>query len=161
MFAERQGGYTRILKTGNRLGDAAEMVILELVEKTKKEEKDPVKKNILDILKKDYGMEEEDFLSAELEVVPAGKAYEAGFDRSMVLGYGQDDRVCAFVVLVDVRNESRFLKEADERGLIGLCFIFDGGGNKLFEVENIAFHGFAACAEHGEVARFFQQGHIQ
>ncbi|MDY4068718.1 MAG: aminopeptidase, partial [Lachnospiraceae bacterium] len=51
---------------------------------------------VLRILKEDYDMEEEDFLSAELEVVPAGKAREAGFDRSMILAYGQDDRVCAF-----------------------------------------------------------------
>ncbi len=59
-------------------------------------EKDPVKAGVLRILKEDYDMEEEDFLSAELEVVPAGKAREAGFDRSMILAYGQDDRVCAF-----------------------------------------------------------------
>ena len=58
--------------------------------------KDAVKKGILDILKKTYDMEEEDFISAELEVVPAGKAREAGFDRSMILAYGQDDRVCTF-----------------------------------------------------------------
>lgn len=58
--------------------------------------KDAVKKGILDILKKSYDMEEEDFISAELEVVPAGKAREAGLDRSMILAYGQDDRVCAF-----------------------------------------------------------------
>ena len=58
--------------------------------------KDAVKKGVLDILQKSYGMEEEDFISAELEVVPAGKAREAGFDRSMILAYGQDDRVCAF-----------------------------------------------------------------
>ena len=64
--------------------------------KEDKEEKDAVKKSVLDILKKYYDIEEEDFLSAELEIVPAGKAREAGFDRSMVLGYGQDDRVCAF-----------------------------------------------------------------
>ncbi len=59
-------------------------------------DKDAVKKGILDILKNTYGMEEEDFISAELEVVPAGKAREAGLDRSMILAYGQDDRVCAF-----------------------------------------------------------------
>ena len=58
--------------------------------------KDAVKKGILDILKKSYDMEEDDFISAELEVVPAGKAREAGFDKSMILAYGQDDRVCAF-----------------------------------------------------------------
>ena len=58
--------------------------------------KEAVKKGVLAILKKQYGVEEEDFLSAELEVVPAGRAREAGFDRSMVLSYGQDDRVCAY-----------------------------------------------------------------
>lgn len=63
------------------------------------EEKDAVKAGILQILKENYDIEEEDFISAELEVVPAGKSREAGFDRSMVLGYGQDDRVCAYTSL--------------------------------------------------------------
>jgi aspartyl aminopeptidase len=54
---------------------------------------------LLDHLNKAYGMTEEDFASAELELVPAGKAREAGFDRSLVLGYGQDDRICAFAAL--------------------------------------------------------------
>ena len=58
--------------------------------------KDPVKTNVISHLKEDLGIEEEDLLSAELEVVPAGKAREVGFDRSMILGYGQDDRVCAY-----------------------------------------------------------------
>ena len=62
----------------------------------KSAQKDAVKKGILDILEKNYGIAEEDFVSTELEVVPAGKAREAGFDRSMILSYGQDDRVCAF-----------------------------------------------------------------
>ncbi len=62
--------------------------------------KDPVKAHVLAILKEKYGIEEEDFLSAELEVVPAGRARELGFDRSMVIGYGQDDRVCAYTSLV-------------------------------------------------------------
>lgn len=64
-----------------------------------KEEKDLVKATILQYLKENYDMEEEDFLSAELEVVPAGKARECGLDRSMIMGYGQDDRVCAFTSL--------------------------------------------------------------
>ena len=59
-------------------------------------EKDAVKKRVLELLAEKYGMEEEDLLSAELEIVPAGAAREAGFDRSMVLSYGQDDRVCAY-----------------------------------------------------------------
>lgn len=60
------------------------------------EDKEAVKANVLSLLKDKYGFEEEDFLSAELEIVPAGRARELGFDRSMILGYGHDDRVCAF-----------------------------------------------------------------
>ena len=63
------------------------------------EEKEPVKKALLKILKDEYSIEEEDLLSAEIEVVPAGKARDFGLDRSMVLGYGHDDRVCAFAEL--------------------------------------------------------------
>lgn len=62
--------------------------------------KDAVKKNILNILAAKYKIEEEDLLSAELEVVPAGPAKDLGFDRSMVLGYGQDDRVCVYTSLM-------------------------------------------------------------
>ena len=62
----------------------------------KDEEKDPVKANILRILKETYGIEENDFISAELEVVPVGRAREAGFDRSMIFGYGHDDRCCSY-----------------------------------------------------------------
>ncbi|WP_343209306.1 aminopeptidase [Anaerolentibacter hominis] len=63
------------------------------------EEKATVRDGILKILKDRYRMEEEDFLSAELEAVPAGKAREFGLDRSMIMAYGQDDRVCAFTSL--------------------------------------------------------------
>ncbi len=63
-------------------------------------EKEPVKAYLLDLLAERYGIDEEDFLSAELEVVPAGRARDCGFDRSMVLGYGQDDRVCAYPSLL-------------------------------------------------------------
>ena len=62
--------------------------------------KDPVKAHVLAILADKYGIAEEDFLSAELEAVPAGRARNLGFDRSMVIGYGQDDRVCAYTSLV-------------------------------------------------------------
>ena len=58
--------------------------------------KDPVRRSVLKILEDMYGISEADFESAELEIVPAGKPRDAGFDRSMVLGYGQDDRVCAY-----------------------------------------------------------------
>ncbi|MBO4213879.1 MAG: aminopeptidase [Lachnospiraceae bacterium] len=64
--------------------------------KDKKDIKERVKANILEIIKKEYKFEEEDFLSAEIEVVPAGPARDLGFDRSMILGYGHDDRVCSY-----------------------------------------------------------------
>ena len=64
-----------------------------------KEQKDAVKENILAILKEQYQIEEEDFLSAELEIVPADRARDCGLDRSMIMAYGQDDRVCAYTSL--------------------------------------------------------------
>ena len=71
-----------------------------VAKRAKLAEKEPVKAYLLDLLAAKYGIEEEDFLSAELEVVPAGAARDCGFDRSMVLGYGQDDRVCAYPSLL-------------------------------------------------------------
>lgn len=65
-------------------------------EEDDKKKKDRVKANILDLLANEYNIEEEDFLSAEIEVVPAGEARDYGFDRSMIMGYGHDDRVCAY-----------------------------------------------------------------
>ena len=67
---------------------------------TKDAEKEPVKAFALKLLAEKYGIDEEDFLSAEIEIVPAGRARDLGFDRSMVIGYGQDDRVCAYTSLV-------------------------------------------------------------
>lgn len=69
---------------------------IPVAEDEKEEVKEKVKSNILRILEKEYGFEEEDFLSAEIEVVPAGEARDYGFDRSMIMGYGHDDRVCAY-----------------------------------------------------------------
>jgi hypothetical protein len=66
----------------------------------KDEEKEPVKSNVMKILKEKYGIEEEDFISAEIEIVPAGPARDYGLDRSMVAGYGHDDRVCAYSSLM-------------------------------------------------------------
>ena len=65
-------------------------------DKEKSKEKNPAKKALLALLKETYGIEEKDLSSAELEVVPAGESRDLGFDRSLVLGYGQDDRSCAF-----------------------------------------------------------------
>lgn len=102
----------------------------------KGEEKEAVKANILKILKEKYDFEEEDFLSAELEVVPAGRARDFGFDRSMVMGYGQDDRVCAFTsmkALFAKQNLDRtavcLLVDKEEVGSIGAT----GMHSKFFE----------------------------
>ena len=66
------------------------------------EEKDAVKANILKLLKDKYDIEEEDFVSAEIEVVPSGKSRDYGLDRSMIAGYGHDDRVCAYTSLTAI-----------------------------------------------------------
>ena len=102
----------------------------------KKDEKDPVKQYILDILKKSYDIEEEDFMSAELEVVPAGRAREAGFDRSMILSYGQDDRVCSYsslIALFEAKDAKRttccILTDKEEIGSVGAT----GMQSKFFE----------------------------
>ena len=98
--------------------------------------KNMVKKGILEILKDSYGIEEEDFISAELEVVPAGCAREAGFDRSMILAYGQDDRVCSYAALTAIlehtdvkRTTCLILVDKEEVGSLGAT----GMHSKFFE----------------------------
>ena len=81
--------------------------------------KDAVKQNVLNILNEKYGIEEEDFLSAELEIVPAGKARDCGLDRSMIAAYGQDDRVCAYTSLAAMLE----MKETPKR--TGCCLLVD------------------------------------
>ncbi|MCM1252904.1 MAG: aminopeptidase [Clostridium sp.] len=127
-------------------GEALDIIIGNMplvIDKKKKDkeekdsaEKDAVKKNILSILKDSYEIEEEDFISAELEVVPAGKAREAGFDKSMILSYGQDDRVCAFSSLkamLEVEKIKRtaccILVDKEEIGSVGAT----GMQSKFFE----------------------------
>ena len=102
----------------------------------KDEEKEGVKKGVLNLLKEQYDMEEEDFLSAELEVVPAGKAREAGIDRSMIMAYGQDDRVCAYTsmaAMLEVENVEKttccLLTDKEEIGSVGAT----GMQSKFFE----------------------------
>lgn len=91
-----------------------------------KDKKDLVKKNILRILKDKYDFEEEDFLSAEIEVTPAGAARDYGFDRSMIMGYGHDDRSCAypsFKAILDVEAGEKtyacLLVDKEEIGSVG------------------------------------------
>lgn len=120
--------------------------------KEDKEEKEAVKKSVLDILKKYYDIEEEDFLSAELEIVPAGRAREAGFDRSMVLGYGQDDRVCAFPsykAMFKVKKVKRtavcILTDKEEIGSVGAT----GMQSQLFE--NVMAELLNLCEDYSEI----------
>lgn len=100
------------------------------------EEKDAVKKNILKLLKDKYEMDEEDFLSAELEIVPAGRARDTGLDGSMIMAYGQDDRVCAYtslMAMLEVENPEKtsccLLVDKEEIGSVGAT----GMQSKFFE----------------------------
>ncbi len=117
------------------------------------EEKESVKKRILELLRETYGMEEEDFLSAELEVVPAGRAREAGFDASMVMGYGQDDRVCAFTSLkamLEVEGTEHttccLLVDKEEVGSVGAT------GMRSRTFENIVAEILNSMGEYSEIA---------
>lgn len=115
-------------------GEALDIIVgnkpLVIKKSSDKEEKgaskDPVKAAVLEILKRDYDIEEDDFLSAELEAVPAGPAREAGFDKSMILAYGQDDRSCAYpslMAMLEVKNVERtaccLLVDKEEIGSVG------------------------------------------
>ena len=104
--------------------------------------KEPVKANVLKLLKKKYGAEEEDLVSAEIEIVPAGPARDYGLDRSMVAGYGHDDRVCAYTSLraiLDVEVEKVeytscvILVDKEEIGSVGAT-----GAQSLFFENTIA-----------------------
>ena len=119
------------------------------------DEKEVAKKvqaNILKILKDQYDVEEEDFLSAEIEVVPAGVARDYGFDRSMLMGYGHDDRVCAYpsyaaMLEMDVpeRTSVCLLVDKEEIGRVGAS----GMQSRFFE--NIAAEVMNACGDYSEL----------
>ena len=106
-------------------------------DKKGEKEKESVKKNILKLLKDKYDIEEEDFISAEIEVVPAGPARDFGFDRSMILGYGHDDRVCAYPSFMALVNTTKklnktacaLLVDKEEIGSVGAT----GMQSKFFE----------------------------
>lgn len=117
----------------------------------KGEEKEAVKKNVLKLLKDKYGIEEEDFLSSEIEVVPAGEARDYGLDRSMVAGYGHDDRVCAFTSLRAILDEGDveytsccILVDKEEIGSVGAT----GAQSKYFEdviallLDTMGYHSY-------------------
>ena len=119
----------------------------------KPSEKEAVTKSLLKILKDVYDIEEKDFISAELEIVPAGKAREAGFDRSMVLAYGQDDRVCAypsFRAQMEVKEIARtsctLLVDKEEIGSVGAT----GMRSRFFE--NALAEVMELCGQYSELA---------
>lgn len=114
--------------------------------------KDSVKKNILAILKEKYGIEEEDFMSAELEAVPAGPARDYGIDRSMIIGYGHDDRVCAYPSLIALVNSDMtkrtgvcILVDKEEIGSVGAT----GMQSRFFE--NMVAEVMDRCGEYSEL----------
>ncbi|MBR3296847.1 MAG: aminopeptidase [Firmicutes bacterium] len=111
--------------------------------KLAKGEKEAVKANILAFLKDKYGMEEADLLSAELEIVPAGKARDCGFDRSMVLAYGQDDRVCAYTSVLAM------LEENAKIGKTSCCLIVDKE-----EIGSVGATGMTSFFFENTVAKF-------
>ena len=109
-------------------GESLDLLIGSIPAKEKEDDKvkERVKANILAILEKEYGVDEEDFLSAEIEVVPAGEARDYGLDRSMIMGYGHDDRVCAYPsyrALLEVKNPEYtcvcLLVDKEEIGSVG------------------------------------------
>ena len=104
------------------------------------EEKEPVKANVLKLLKEKYGIEEEDFVSAEIEIVPAGPARDYGLDRSMIAGYGHDDRSCAYTSLMALLDTKKvdytaccILVDKEEIGSVGAT-----GAHSLFFENAIA-----------------------
>ena len=116
-------------------------------------EREAVKKSILALLKEYYDMEEDDFLSAELEIVPAGRARDCGLDRSMIMGYGQDDRVCAYPsyrALADVDSLERtaccILVDKEEIGSVGAT------GMTSFFFENTMAEIFALTGNTSELS---------
>ena len=139
-----------------KAGDVIEGEALNLIVGGKPvsgEEKDKVKAGVLAYLKENYGMEEEDFLSAELEVVPAGRCRELGFDRSMIMGYGHDDRVCAFAQVeammsmdaIPERTSCCVLADKEEIGSVGAT------GMRSHFFENALAELMALCGEEGEL----------
>ena len=120
-----QGNGTAAAGISDQSGDGADG-FQEKEDCLKGKEKNLVKETILQILKEKYEIEEEDFLSAEIEVVPAGKARDCGLDRSMIMSYGQDDRVCAYTSLLaqlETDTQERtfccLLVDKEETGSVG------------------------------------------
>ena len=143
----------RMEKKANKVIEGEELDLLFGSKPLKGKEKEAVKESVLAFLKEKYDMEEEDFLSAELEIVPAGEAREAGIDTSMIMGYGQDDRVCAFTSLkamLEVEGTEYttccLLVDKEEIGSVGAT----GMQSKTFE--NTVAEILACMGEYSDLA---------
>ena len=137
-------------------GEALDILVgsmpLEAKTEEEKKTKELVQANVLKILKDAYGVEEEDFLSAEIEIIPAGPARDYGFDRSMIMGYGHDDRVCAypsFSAIVEMEKPERtsvcLLVDKEEIGSVGAT----GMESRFFE--NMTAEVMNACGDYNEL----------
>ena len=127
----------QMTKTAAKVIEGEELNLIIGGKPVKNEDKESVTEGVLAILKETYGVEEEDFLSAELEIVPAGKARDVGFDRSMIAGYGHDDRVCAYPsmqAVIDFEGVPEYticavLTDKEEIGSVGAT----GMNSRFFE----------------------------
>lgn len=145
----------QLKKTADKVIEGEKLDILVGNYPLKEGEKESVKKGVLKLLKDKYDLDEEDFLSAELALVPAGKARDLGFDKSMVLGYGQDDRVCSYTSLVAM------LEAANQTfGKTACCLLVDkeeigsygATGMKSRFFENTLAELLNACGQYSELA---------
>ena len=145
----------QLKKTADKVIEGEKLDILVGNYPIKTGTKESVKKGVLNLLKEKYDIGEKDFLSAELALVPAGKARELGFDRSMILGYGQDDRVCAYTSLVAMLEAAE-----KEFGKTACCLLVDkeeigsygATGMKSRFFENALAEVMNACGQYSELA---------
>ena len=145
----------QLKKTADKVIEGDKLDILVGNYPLKENNKESVKRGVLQLLREKYGILEKDFLSAEIALVPAGKARELGFDRSMILGYGQDDRVCAYtslVAMLEAANQTSgktaccLLVDKEEIGSYGAT------GMKSRFFENTLAELLNACGQYSELA---------
>lgn len=150
-------------KDGGKIIEGEDLDVLIGSMPLKDTEKESVKAHVMKLIKERYDIEEDDFLSAEIEVVPAGAARDYGLDRSMIMGYGQDDRVCAYtslMALLEVEHPSRtcccILVDKEEIGSVGAS----GMQSRFFE--NAIAEIIALCDTESDlkVRRTLQNSHM-
>lgn len=150
-------------KDGGKIIEGEDLDVLIGSMPLKDTKKESVKAHVMELIKELYDIEEDDFLSAEIEVVPAGAARDYGLDRSMIMGYGQDDRVCAYtslMALLEVEHPSRtcccILVDKEEIGSVGAS----GMQSRFFE--NAIAEIIALCDTESDlkVRRTLQNSHM-